>query len=475
MHNISSKRTRAGHSKKSTGCGTCKIRHKRCDEQKPICQNCQKTGRVCDGYIDEITGLRYGGQQNHTSDTQIIKSPSQLRFSTEKEAQGFRFFEAITALQLGHALGSYDWSTLILQSAHQNRALLHGIIGVGSLSKKLEVNDHVISNAPDAKALHQFALEQYSEAISGLRSALDISINHKNDQESVLLASILFVMFEFLQGNAEGALIHLKSGFEIASTLKDSSAARRIQILLVMMDMTMTIWLGMDRGYSGSGVSFHLISTATLGPTRPGAQACMNELMVLNNDVHSVRHAEACNSSHNSSFDVFNPGLNFDNEKRMLRLRLQSWYHTFVRTHFEDKYASTTLHASYLMLVLLLGESPDFQSMDNNLNDALSKYEEIVKIIEEALMEVRPPRRFSLCHEDGLEDATLLPVFSFRFSFARPLFFVARTAPDINLRLRAVDILLRDPWREGAWDSGALGLIAQQSLTHAQTDPWSNS
>ncbi|KAK6537226.1 hypothetical protein TWF694_011422 [Orbilia ellipsospora] len=444
-----------------------RIRHKRCDEQKPICQNCQKTSRVCDGYIDETTGLRYGGQQSHTSDSQIVKSPSQLRFSTEREAQGFRFFENISALQLAHALGSYDWSTFILQSAHQNRTLLHGIIGIGSLCKKLEVNDHVISNAPDAKALHEFALEQYFEAISGLRSALDNSSGDVLPQESVLLASILFVIFEFLQGNADGAIIHLRSGFQIASNLEDSSLARRMQILLAMMDMTMTVWLGKDRGYSGSGISFHLISTTDLGPSRPGVQACMNELMLLNNDVQSIRHAEACDISSSLSSNMFEPGFNFNNEKHMLRLRLYSWYQTFFRTYFEDKYASTTLHASYLMTQLLLGENSDFESFGNNVDDTItSKYEKIVRIIEEALVEVRPPRRFSLCAEDGLEDVTLLPVFSFRFSFAQPLFFVARTAPDINLRLRAIDILLRDPWREGAWDSGALGLIARQSLPH---------
>ena len=28
-----------------------RVRHKKCDEEKPACQNCRKTGRICDGYL----------------------------------------------------------------------------------------------------------------------------------------------------------------------------------------------------------------------------------------------------------------------------------------------------------------------------------------------------------------------------------------------------------------------------------------
>lgn len=44
------RRTRKFHKKVRTGCLTCKIRHKRCDETKPDCYRCTSTGRKCDGY-----------------------------------------------------------------------------------------------------------------------------------------------------------------------------------------------------------------------------------------------------------------------------------------------------------------------------------------------------------------------------------------------------------------------------------------
>lgn len=44
------RRTRRAHNKTRTGCLTCKIRRKKCDETKPACLRCTNTGRKCDGY-----------------------------------------------------------------------------------------------------------------------------------------------------------------------------------------------------------------------------------------------------------------------------------------------------------------------------------------------------------------------------------------------------------------------------------------
>ncbi|KAF1967544.1 hypothetical protein BU23DRAFT_289641 [Bimuria novae-zelandiae CBS 107.79] len=40
--------------KPSKGCGMCKSRRIKCDEKRPICGQCQKSGRTCPGYPDEF-------------------------------------------------------------------------------------------------------------------------------------------------------------------------------------------------------------------------------------------------------------------------------------------------------------------------------------------------------------------------------------------------------------------------------------
>jgi hypothetical protein len=41
------KRTRTSKGKSSQGCLTCRDRHVKCDETKPVCDNCRKLGRLC--------------------------------------------------------------------------------------------------------------------------------------------------------------------------------------------------------------------------------------------------------------------------------------------------------------------------------------------------------------------------------------------------------------------------------------------
>ncbi|KEF61066.1 uncharacterized protein A1O9_02631 [Exophiala aquamarina CBS 119918] len=51
--------------KARTGCGTCKIRRKKCDEVKPHCHRCVKDKYTCDGYISPK--IRVGNLQERSS------------------------------------------------------------------------------------------------------------------------------------------------------------------------------------------------------------------------------------------------------------------------------------------------------------------------------------------------------------------------------------------------------------------------
>ncbi|KAJ8069539.1 hypothetical protein OCU04_003189 [Sclerotinia nivalis] len=46
----SKKPRRASRPKVKTGCNNCKVRRVKCDETKPTCSKCRRSGRVCDGY-----------------------------------------------------------------------------------------------------------------------------------------------------------------------------------------------------------------------------------------------------------------------------------------------------------------------------------------------------------------------------------------------------------------------------------------
>ncbi|KAJ6002258.1 hypothetical protein N7522_007485 [Penicillium canescens] len=54
------KRVRRWHHRGFTGCSTCRRRHVRCDEASPVCNNCVRLGRECDGAQGRMTFKVYG-------------------------------------------------------------------------------------------------------------------------------------------------------------------------------------------------------------------------------------------------------------------------------------------------------------------------------------------------------------------------------------------------------------------------------
>lgn len=59
------KRKRVFSNRTKTGCHTCRTRKKKCDEAKPTCQNCARSGHTCQGYGPKQPGSKaYGTQRN---------------------------------------------------------------------------------------------------------------------------------------------------------------------------------------------------------------------------------------------------------------------------------------------------------------------------------------------------------------------------------------------------------------------------
>jgi hypothetical protein len=129
-----------------------RIRHKRCDEAKPICDTCRKTGRICDGYIGPSTGLHFGGHAGRVS--LLFDLAPRALFVNEEETQGFRFFETATEIQLAAALQNHGWTSPFLQLSHQVPAICHAVIATGIISKRYQVNDLSTPWDPQANRLY---------------------------------------------------------------------------------------------------------------------------------------------------------------------------------------------------------------------------------------------------------------------------------------------------------------------------------
>ncbi|CRG82773.1 hypothetical protein PISL3812_00119 [Talaromyces islandicus] len=465
------KRRRASAPKTRTGCGTCKIRHKRCDETKPVCNICSRTGRICDGYIDPSTGQRFGGNSHSHSHGRVSSvrglAPRSL-FANEEEAQGFRFFETATGIQMAAALGNHGWTPPLLQLSHQNPAICYAVIANGIMSRRYEVDELFASRDLQANSLRQTALQQYGKAVACFRSQLA-------EGNAVLLETapaccVLLIMFEFMQGNADGVLLHLKNATRLTASIGTSSQKEMFVKLLALIDMVVALWLNLDLSFSDA--SLRLPNSQMPLIPHSDLTALSYELANIKNDVMSWRHAVACAHRDPKALTTIDlVGFVTD-----IQSRLDSWYYEFVAVvptpQDIAEHRGALLRANYLVTALTVDA---VQKQQEQLNPAtsptgpdLSKLKNFYEITElaEAVLSTGYlfPRYASGAAEESLEAVGLLPLFSFRHSFIYALFYVAQNAPDRPLRQRAIRLLLERPWREGAWDSFIMGSVAERSL-----------
>ncbi|KAL4895174.1 hypothetical protein BDV59DRAFT_174590 [Aspergillus ambiguus] len=471
------KKSRTSAPRSRTGCGTCKIRHKRCDEAKPICANCSKTGRICDGYIDPLTGGRVGGHA--TAVSRIHCFGPRIPIANEQEAQGFRFFQAATEIQLDAALQNHGWAPPFLQLAHQDPAICHAVIATGIMSKRYQINELFTPWNVQANSLYQSALGQYCKAVAYFRSQLEKSLQSEQvSLGNVAACCVLLIIFEFMQGNADGLLTHLRSAIKLAESVSESPQTKPFSDLLTLFEIIATTWLNLDRAFSNSSIHFSDIHPSQMPlPLHSDPQMLYYDLVNVKNEVMTLHHAIV---SVRGDVERSRVGSEFlpTVEPQTIRFRLDVWRQAFAAACQKHQvmpgYHQSLLRANYLVTVLTVDAILDGKQLvkpgrgdpaDVVDNSKSRGFYEIVEITEAILENGQPFSRYDVgAQEESLEAIGLLPLFSFRLSFIQPLFYVAQRSPDIQLRRRAVQLLCERPWREGAWDSFIMGSIAKRSL-----------
>lgn len=312
-------------------------------------------------------------------------------------------------------------------------------------------------------------MTHYSKAIGQLRLLLDTSPGDKSVlPHNALACCILLMLFEFLQGNADGVQLHLANAVKLTEPVHTSSLGKHLVFLLVLLDMACVLWLNLDRAHADASLPFSQLQISAL-PLQPHAtlETLTYDLAGIVNDFMGFSHnmvrarQHAPGSGQKSLLQV----------KQAIQSRLDLWYQSFsnIRPTVNDMMSGrhSVLRVNYFFLKLRLDRMDVLNNKPRDLK--LTRFSEILDMAETALETKYPSTRHdNFPGEKALEPVGLLPLFSFRISFISPIFFVAQNAPDTNLRWRAIRLLSERPWREGAWDSAAMAAIAERSL-RAQT------
>uniref|UniRef100_A0A8H7TNQ6 Zn(2)-C6 fungal-type domain-containing protein n=1 Tax=Bionectria ochroleuca TaxID=29856 RepID=A0A8H7TNQ6_BIOOC len=186
---------RKGSRKVRTGCLTCKIRKVKCDENKPNCLRCTKTGRKCDGYVAPLP---------RAQSTKLPNLAPELMSSEDYHA--FDYYRVRSSAVLGGIVrdsGDDFWSGLVIRLAITEPAVRHALLALSSVHEKvIAIGDKPETRIPNTT----FAFGDSEPATIPL------------------LVCVLFICIEFLMDYEAAAQVHISQGRKILSQISEAQA-----------------------------------------------------------------------------------------------------------------------------------------------------------------------------------------------------------------------------------------------------------
>ena len=495
-----------------------RIRHVKCDEEKPSCKQCRRTGRICDGYAPV-------GQENKIDVPSLLYSkvaalaPAVTEYyaglTSDNEKHFYDFFHCQVRPEINLAFSSsIHANQLILQASHTNATIKHLVIALGAMSKHLNQTKAPSSDADDQEKSLNYAESQYSKAISQLRR--DMSATEKVPTEVVLTSCLLLTLFDFLRGLEDNARTHMAAGIDIvrrcyASELQILSTIhpkgdcpsvkpfiRDFALIFSVLDLFGTVWLGLS-----SFKAPPLLAVEWLGPLQPlKPDFTLDDLAhnSLNHQAWLAQYFHRVNAPYCDTIVPFhiqaekqrllydlqqwplaleqwearNPELNELQRDRVMLLRIS--YHAtliYLTTLFLDPVAAFVAYEAFTptFAAIVTGarallmpspsspptSAPSLAKANSTPSSAFTLQEtNTTDRIKQLLRAIA-----ANCMEP---DAENIGPFGFVLGVIQPLYLVATKCQDLALREEALVLLESRGWREGAWDSGVMAGLARRKV-----------
>lgn len=185
-----------------------RIRHKKCDETRPACIQCQSAGYRC----DFLTSKPSPGLPSHSALTGL-------------GATLWEYFRVVCAKEFSLLFNCSSWESLVLRLALLEPFAFHAALSISALSRT-HYAQRVVS-PPGATSIFQYAAIQYSMAIQKLNARLNETTE---GAELAILGSILFINVEFLLADTEPSRnfmrVHLLGGVSTLMNIQHTKSLR---------------------------------------------------------------------------------------------------------------------------------------------------------------------------------------------------------------------------------------------------------
>ncbi|KAH8681069.1 hypothetical protein BX600DRAFT_11311 [Xylariales sp. PMI_506] len=212
---VQPQRVRAAFSRSTNGCTTCKQKHVKCDELRPICSRCILGGYSC---------VFKGRFQSRPTTRSILPAPmhgsqaslqAKLRPSMgDLVGSDVVYFDIFRHEVINDIAGigySEFWTQTIMKHSATKGPIQHSILAIGALSMALEGSEvmpqssrRILTEITSSKNHLQAALKHHAEALADFRENL-LQKGGALDPRTILLATMMLVAFEVLLGSCANA------------------------------------------------------------------------------------------------------------------------------------------------------------------------------------------------------------------------------------------------------------------------------
>ncbi|KAG6009294.1 hypothetical protein E4U21_002898 [Claviceps maximensis] len=211
---------RRRYTKTKFGCKTCKIRKVRCDETWPACQNCDKTGRQCDGVSPQAI-------RNNSNTITFIPPLTVSHFQSTPATRGdvhaidARSTQALRRSLIHCIVGELSrplWDSLLRKAAVEKPVFDRALMAFAALCRMYtQAKMDMVAWAPQETDLDEDVrafICTYNMSQRTLQDEDDCDEFYRSTNVAVL-CDLVYICLELIMGELESALSHLELGLEM--------------------------------------------------------------------------------------------------------------------------------------------------------------------------------------------------------------------------------------------------------------------
>ncbi|KAI3553149.1 C6 zinc finger protein [Colletotrichum abscissum] len=457
---------RKGTKKVRTGCVTCKIRKVKCDETKPACLRCTKTGRKCDGYLPASKPGSSNDGSPGSDDSISRLSPAVSAFADwaggSREQRAFDFYRNFSAPSIfSDGVASTLWKKLVPHFCHAEPAIRHAVLAISSLHETLTLpstSDPITEEANSPRMLtNTFAAEQYGKALKCLQEWKPTA---SSPATVPLLACLLFICIEFMLGDEGASQVHINQGRTILSQLEPSADVDVIKKHFVPIYSRLGLASFLFGSFPAAIPATLKSSTATslYFASVDEAEVSLYELIDdgLRFTTQAKRAVYSCQPDDPTLLDLAH-------EQDDFLARLSRWHIAFVvvsATGIDDNLSKRKLCMVYYhaaKIAISTAMDPKEIAFDTHTTAFASIVSSSAEFVQATRKTVRDPS----------EAAKSMPKFVFDTEVIPPLYYVSIKCRHPMLRRAAVNLLKQDAVtnrRENLWDAQMLAEIGKRCI-----------